>query len=229
MTATMSTDRIWQATDAQRAALCDLLAGLGDDDWRRPSLCAGWTVKDVAAHLTLQQLGPGAVLAQMLQWKGSIDRTTAHAAQRRAEALSTGQIVAAIRATIGSRRHIFGVTQRETLCDILVHSQDIAVPLGRTLDPAPEAAAVAATRVLSMRWPPPLPLVSTVAGFRLTATDITWTAGSGPEIKGPMSALLLVCTGRVVALSRLTGPGLPVLSARLSVPVPTQDIEEEND
>jgi len=216
MTATMSTDRIWQATDAQRAALCDLLAGLGDDDWRRPSLCAGWTVKDVAAHLTLQQLGPGAVLAQMLQWKGSIDRTTAHAAQRRAEALSTGQIVAAIRATIGSRRHIFGVTQRETLCDILVHSQDIAVPLGRTLDPAPEAAAVAATRVLSMRWPPPLPSARKMAGLRLTATDTSWSAGDGPVVTGPMAALLLACCGRVAALPRLAGDGVAELTARLA-------------
>jgi uncharacterized protein (TIGR03083 family) len=216
MTTTMTTDRIWQAADAQRAALCDLLAGLGDDDWRRPSLCAGWTVKDVAAHLTLQQLGPGAALAQMLQWQGSIDRTTAHAARQRAAALTTGQIIAAIRATIGSRRHIFGVTRLETLCDILVHSQDIAIPLGRSLDPPPEAAAVAATRVLSMRWPPPLPSARKMAGLRLAATDTPWSAGDGPLVEGPMGALLLVCCGRVAALPRLSGDGVVTLSARLS-------------
>ena len=58
----MNPDGVWQAIDAQRAGLCDLLADLGDDEWRQPSLCAGWTVRDVAAHLTLQQLGPGAFL-----------------------------------------------------------------------------------------------------------------------------------------------------------------------
>jgi uncharacterized protein (TIGR03083 family) len=114
----MNPDGVWQAIDTQRAGLCDLLAELGDDEWLQPSLCAGWTVRDVAAHLTLQQLGPAGVLAQIVKWRGSIDRTTAHAARVRAAALTTEQIIAEIRATIGSRRHIFGVTQLETLCDV---------------------------------------------------------------------------------------------------------------
>jgi hypothetical protein len=62
-----------------------------------------------------------------------------------------------LRATVGSRPHIFGVTHLETLCDILVHSQDIAIPLGRNLDMPADAAAVAAGRALSTRWPPPHP------------------------------------------------------------------------
>ena len=37
--------------------LAGLLADLSEREWRRPSLCDGWTVRDVAAHLTLQQLG----------------------------------------------------------------------------------------------------------------------------------------------------------------------------
>jgi uncharacterized protein (TIGR03083 family) len=212
----MNTDQIWQAIDTQRAALCDLLADLGDEEWRQPSLCADWTIKDVAAHLTLQQLGPTAVLGQMLHWRGSIDRTTAYAARRRATALTTGQIIAAIRATIGSRRHIFGVTQLETLCDILVHSQDIALPLGRRLDLPADAAAVAAGRALSMRWPPPLPSIKKIAGLRLTATDTSWTTGDGPTVEGPMGALLLVCCGRVAALTRLSGDGVAELAARLA-------------
>ncbi|MCU7729359.1 maleylpyruvate isomerase family mycothiol-dependent enzyme [Actinoplanes sp. KI2] len=212
----MNTDQIWQAVDAHRAGLCDLLAGLGDDEWRRSSLCADWTVREVAAHLTLQQLGPGAVLGQMLKWRGSVDRTVAHVARLRASALTTEQLIAEIRATIGSRRHIFGGTYLEILCDILVHSQDIAIPLGRRLDVPADAAAVAADRVLSMRWPPPLPSVKKMAGLRLTATDISWTAGDGPAVQGPMAALLLVCCGRTAALSQLTGDGVGELTARLA-------------
>ena len=37
--------------------LLALLAGLSDDDWRRPTACAGWSVKDVAAHLLAGDLG----------------------------------------------------------------------------------------------------------------------------------------------------------------------------
>ncbi|MGP3920895.1 hypothetical protein [Nonomuraea sp. 10N515B] len=123
---------------------------------------------------------------------------------------------------IGSRRHNFGVTYLETLCDILVHSQDIAIPLGRRLDMAPDAAAISASRVLSMRWPPPQPSARKVAGFRLTATDTSWSAGDGQEVRGPMAALLLVCCGRLAALPQLSGDGAADLAARLSAPTPTR-------
>jgi hypothetical protein len=52
------------------------------------------------------------------------------------------------------------------------------------------------------------------AGGRLVADDVTWTAGAGPEVRGSISALLLVLTGRPVALAQLSGPGLEVLRTR---------------
>lgn len=216
----MNRDQIWQAIDAQRTSLTDLLEHLADDEWLQPSLCAGWTVRDVAAHLTLQQLGPGATLGMMFRWQGSLDRTIQHAARLRAVTLATRQIIAEIRGMIGSRRHTFGVTYLETLTDILVHSQDIALPLGRSLAMPPDAAAVAASRVLSMRWPPPLPSARKMAGVRLSATDTSWSAGDGPEVRAPMAALLLVCCGRLAALPQLSGEAAPDLAARLSAPTP---------
>jgi uncharacterized protein (TIGR03083 family) len=211
-------DQIWQAIDTHRTNLCDLLDELSDDEWQQPSLCAGWTVRDVAAHLTQQQIGPVEAASIVFRWRGSLDRTVQHLARRRAAALTTGQIIADIRGMIGSRRHNVGVTYLETLCDILVHSQDIALPLGRTLSLPPDAAAVAASRVLSMRWPPPLPSARMVAGFRLTATDTSWSTGDGPEVHAPIAALLLVCCGRLVALPQLSGDGAADLTARLSAP-----------
>jgi uncharacterized protein (TIGR03083 family) len=213
-------DQVWQVIDAQRGSLADLLDDLSDDQWRQPSLCTGWTVRDVAAHLTLQQLGLRDLIATMAQWRGSLDRTIRDAACRRAAALPTAQLITEIRGMVGSQRHTIGVTQLETLTDILVHAQDIAIPLGRRHDMPPRAAAAAASRVLSMRWPPPGPSARKVAGFRLTATDTPWSVGEGPQIQGPMAALLLVCTGRVAALPQLSGPGVPDLTARLSAPTP---------
>jgi uncharacterized protein (TIGR03083 family) len=122
---------------------------------------------------------------------------------------------------IGSRRHNIGVTYLETLTDILVHGQDIAIPLGRRHDMPPQAAAVAASRVLSMRWPPPFAAARKVAGFRLTATDTSWSVGEGPMGQGPMGAILLVCAGRLAALPQLSGEGAPGLATRLSAPLPS--------
>lgn len=214
--AAMGRDQVWQVIDAQRHSLADLLEDLSDDEWRAPSLCTGWTVRDVAAHLTLQQIGLGAAIAMLAQWRGSLDRTIQHVARRRAAALPTEQIIVQIRGLAGSRRHNLGVTYLETLTDILVHGQDIAIPLGRRHDMPPEAAAIAADRVLSMRRPPPLPSARKVTGFRLTATDTSWSAGEGPQVRGPMAALLLVCTGRLAVLPRLSGPGAADLTAPAS-------------
>src|SRR5262245_34354061 len=218
--AVLNRDQVWQIIDAQRRSLADLLDDLSDDQWRQPSLCTGWTVRDVAAHLTQQQLGVGDLIAAMARWRGSMDRTVQYIACRRAATLSTERIVAEIRGMVGSRRHSVGVTHLETLTDVLVHTQDIAIPLGRHHEMPPQAAAVAASRVLSMRWPPPLPSARKVAGFRLTATDIPWSAGAGPEVRGLMSALLLVCAGRLAALPQLSGDGLGDLATRLSAPAP---------
>ena len=214
--ATMDRDQVWQVIDAHRRSVADLLEDLSEDQWRQPSLCAGWTVRDVAAHLTLQQIGLRDAIGTMLSWRGSLDRTIQHAARRRAAALPTGRLIAEIRGTVGSRRHNPGVTYLETLIDILVHGQDIAIPLGRRHDMPRGAAAVAASRVLSMRWPPPLPSARKVAGFRLTATDASWSFGDGPEVRGPISAILLVCAGRLVALPQLSGAGAGDLAGRLS-------------
>jgi uncharacterized protein (TIGR03083 family) len=216
----MDRDQVWQVIDAQRLSLAGLLEQLSADEWRQPSLCTGWTVRDVAAHLTLQQIGLGGAIGMVARWRGSLEQMIHDAACRRATR-PTEQIIAQIRGTAGSRRHNIGVTYLETLTDILVHAQDIAIPLGRRHDLPPQAGAVAASRVLSMRWPPPLPAARKVAGFRLTASDISWSAGEGPEVKAPMGAILLVCAGRLAALRQLSGEGARDLAARLSAPPPS--------
>jgi hypothetical protein len=67
-----------------------------------------------------------------------------------------------------------------------------------------------------MRWPPPLPAARVVRRFTLVATDVTWSAGTGPRVSGPISALLLIACGRTAALPQLSGDGIPALTAALS-------------
>ena len=125
----------WTEIDAQRIRLCDLLADLDAADWEVGSLCAGWTVRDVAGHLTLQQAGLRDVLGMMRGNPRSALRFDLNAMIKdsalRRSTWGTAELVAGIRGTVGSRRHNLGVTPRETLIDICVHSQDIAVPLHR--------------------------------------------------------------------------------------------------
>lgn len=132
-----------------------------------------------------------------------------------AQALSDQEIVSRIRAMIGARRHNAFVTPWETLTDILVHSQDIAVPLGVDLAMRPTASALAATRRWDTRktWLARVFRRLPLDGYRLTVTDIDWTRGHGPEVAGPVGALLLLLTGRDVALEQLAGEGVEALRA----------------
>ena len=209
----MDRDQVWRAIDGQRLRLTSLLEGLTDAEWRRPSLCDGWTVRDVAAHLTLAQARLPTALGALIRARGSMKRAIHDGAVRRA-AMPTAQIIAEIRGMVGSQRHIQGVTYRETLIDILVHSQDIARPAGRRLSMPPDAAAFAATRVWRSGYPfwPRRRL----ARYALTATDADWSAGHGREVRGPIDAILLLLTGRDIALAQMTGAGAPALTGQLA-------------
>jgi len=211
----MNDDRIWNAIDAHRLRTAEMLESLSDGDWRHPSLCEGWTVQDVAAHLTLQQVGIGDLVRGAIRHPGGMNRMIREAAKRRA-GLPRQQIVAEIHATVGSRRQNVGVTCQETLIDILVHSQDIAMPLGRRLDVDPQAAAVAATRVWSYAGASKAKVFKKIPleGLRFDASDIAWSVGAGLGIEGPILAILLVLTGRLAALPLLAGDGTAEVAAR---------------
>ena len=207
----MDRDELWTTIDTERASLADLLTALSAEEWERPSLCPGWRVRDVAAHLTLAHAGLAFALPALVRARGSFDRMV-HDTAVTAAAAPTDRLVADLRAMVGSRRHAVGTTELEPLIDVLVHGQDVAVPLGRERPVPPGAAAVAATRVWAMGWP--FWARRRLHGVELVATDSDWRAGSGPAVHGVTGDLLTLLTGRRHVLARLSGPGTALVSAR---------------
>ncbi len=215
---TTETDELWAGIDDQRARTAALLEGLTPEQWDHPSLCDGWTVRHVAAHLTMQQqrvrdaVGFIGRHPRMLR-RLALNDIIHDAGVLHAQALSTEQIIEGIRNGMGSRRHNPGLTPLETLTDILVHGQDIAIPLGLDLPMRPWLSALAATR----RWDTRDTRLANVnrrlpwASCRLTATDTDWRHGQGPEVAGPIGAILLLLTGRTAALEQLAGEGADAL------------------
>ena len=125
----------------------------------------------------------------------------------------TQHLIGEIRSMVGSRRLAPAVTHLEPLIDVLVHGQDIAVPLGRPYRMPVGAAATAATRVWAYRWPLSTAFAARtrLRGLELFATDTEWSVGDGARVEGPVGALLLLLTGRTVALQQLSGPGVRAL------------------
>jgi uncharacterized protein (TIGR03083 family) len=210
----MDVEMSWKVIQDQRLAIADLLDGLAAASWETPSLCAGWRIRDVAAHVSLVALppSPGSVLVDLIRARGSFHQANTNASLRRAER-APEQLIADLRQHAGSRKLPVVSDQRNVLFDILVHGQDIAIPLGIDLPMPVAAGAAGATRVWLMGWP--FWARRRLSGLRLTATDVDWAAGSGTDVHGPIRALLLLLTGRTeTALPMLAGQGLTQLSTR---------------
>lgn len=199
---------------AERLNLAGLLDTLDDREWRAQSLCAGWTVRDVVAHLTLADREFTATVLRVIRARGDFDRVTADMARERALRYSPAELVAQLRETAGQPRRFPLSGPLDPLVDILVHGQDIARPLGRRREMAPERVAPALDYVWSSRFygrPG-----KRFGGLRFVATDATWSAGEGArEVRGPVGDLLLLATGRAAGLAGLTGTGVGEVAAKL--------------
>ncbi|NMO88857.1 maleylpyruvate isomerase family mycothiol-dependent enzyme [Actinomycetospora sp. TBRC 11914] len=191
---------------AERLGLADELAALTTEQWRTPSLCAGWTVHDVVAHLTLstRQSVPW-TLWRVARARGDLERAFADMARERASAYPPAELLDQLRAMARVDRRLAVSGELDPLNDLLVHSQDVLVPLGRGRD-LPVARALPCLR---HTWAAPfVGAARRFAGLRLRATDADWAEGDGPEVCGPAGALLLAANGRAAGLEGCDGEGL---------------------
>jgi len=191
----MKSDEVWHCIDEQRADLANLLAALNDEQWTSPSLCEGWRVRDVAAHLTHAHMSPVRVVFETAKSGFRFDPMIQRLGVE--DARSRDEIVGALRAMVGSRKRIIGTSEMDPLNDVLIHGQDIAVPLG--IDrPIPEAAAVAcANHLWRMRFP--FQPATRFKGIRFIATDADFASGEGYEIRAPIRDILMALTGRRIS------------------------------
>jgi uncharacterized protein (TIGR03083 family) len=202
----------WDMTRDERASLTDALAALPAADWDKPSLLTGWTVRDVVAHLIVTaEMTPGRFFVRMA---GSGFRFNAmsdkNIAERRA-GLTDEQLVAAYRARIGTRTAPPGPAL-SWLGETIVHGEDIFRALDGYRDhPTDHLVAIADFYAGSNLL---IGAKSRIEGTALTATDAGWSRGTGPEVSGPMVALVMAMCGRAAALDDLAGPGVDVLRAR---------------
>ena len=207
----MDVDEVWRHTHEQRRRLAELARSLSEDDWAVPSLCHGWTVRDVVAHVMRSAtVTPVEVAVALVRSCGRYNVVVAEDA-RRAARRPVGELLAEFERHEGSRRHPLGTSVVDPLLDVLVHSQDIAVPLGRDHPMPIEPAVVAARR--ARRLGLLFPGLRVRRGVRVRATDADFGVGQGPLVEGPMQAVLLLLTGRTqAALPALRGPGVERLN-----------------
>ena len=98
------------------------------------------------------------------------------------------------------------------LTDLTVHGQDIRRPLGlsRTFEADRQRAVLDFLTSTKARWGF-TPRDRSWDGLRWEATDLDWSSGSGRPVCGPAEAIMLLLTGRPVALADVTGEGVQQL------------------
>jgi uncharacterized protein (TIGR03083 family) len=197
--------------------LLSFASGLSDNDWAAPSLCHGWSNKDVLAHLALGLHVPTVRLVLGVVRYRSFDMANDLLSRRYADEHTPAELLDVFDTF---RRHPKGVgtvlPAPLMLGDHTVHHLDIAHALRR---PA-ELDSDVANAVLHVETTIPNPFIPAKArsrGLRLVTSDTAWTSGpaDGPLVRGPAAALISALAGRAPGLHGLTGPGQTVLAARL--------------
>lgn len=209
-----SSSSVWPAVHEERRALIADLAVLPEGAWQSPSLCPGWTVHDVVAHLVdtalTTRLG---FLRGMLAARFDFDRSN-NAGIRKCRGNSPAETLSAFRA-VEHRTSGPPAPRATRLVEAVVHGEDIRRPLGivRTYPLDAVTGALAHQAGTSVKLGGGRELLD---GLSLTADDGTFRHGSGDEVRGSTLALLLAVSGRPIGDDELSGPGARTLRGRVS-------------
>jgi len=212
-------DGVSETTRSERLELVDLLETLTPQEWETPSLCTGWTVQDVAAHIAWAPVaGPGESVIGMARSGFRLNTFIADSA-RRWSRRGPAAIIGQLRTNAATGALPMGMPPLAGLTDAIVHGLDIRRPLHREHPLPPSAFRPVATFFLATRWPATAVVGGSarrrIDGVRLVADDVGWSHGDGPEVHGSPEAVMLVLAGRPVGPDELSGPGAETLRARL--------------
>jgi uncharacterized protein (TIGR03083 family) len=196
-------DDLMDQVAAQRGDLAEMLAGRPAADWEVPSLCAGWRVREVVAHITMPfRYSPARFMAELARSGGRFGPMADRCARRDAQA-PVSELAAALRDNVRNPWQPPGGGLAAALTHDVIHGLDITVPLGADQPIPPEPLrlvldSITAPRALRH-------FGADLAGVELRADDLDWSYGTGATLSAPARYLALVISGRKLPSGRLHG------------------------
>jgi uncharacterized protein (TIGR03083 family) len=200
----------WDMVRAEQQECAALFRSLSSDEWEAPTLCAGWTVRDMLSHIASTIVMNPAHAIRVVRFRKDIDRlnqTTIDAWRDRPTASLIDRIEHAKVPSIGQRI----VGRGNSLRALVIHQQDVRRPLNRPRRLDPDRVRAVLDAILDDSGGN-LGSVERAGGLRLVAEDIDWSHGSGLEVRGPAAAVLMALAGRTDGLRHLSGPGVERLA-----------------
>ena len=193
----------------EREGFASFLDGLTSQQWNSPTLCELWTVREVAIHtVSYDELSTAGLVGRFLKGRLNTDRINAIGVADYSDR-SPEQITVLIRSYAQPHGLTGGFGGKIALTDGMIHQQDIrrSIGLPRTIDPERLRTALNFAR-----FAPTIRGAWRARGVRLVASDLDWSHGRGPEVRGPGEALLMAMAGRRAALD---GPGKAKLAQHI--------------
>lgn len=202
---------LWANVHAERAALVRDLDDHQRLDWGTPSLCPGWDIRDMVAHLAATAtLSLPRFAAELVSAGFRPDRIVE-------KQVDAGRQYSALHALDALRSAIYATASppqatMTRVIEIVVHAEDIRRPL--RIRHAYDLTHIAgALSYLSRDHR--FGAKTLVRDLQLVATDADFAIGHGERVEGPAVSLLLAASGRLAAIEELSGPGLLVLTQRI--------------
>ena len=209
MTASSTTNdaHLQPAVAAEFVSLADLLAVASDAQWDTPSMCEGWRVREVVAHLTMAaRYSEEEFMTQLRRCGFDFTRLSNEVASRDAS-LPTEELVASLRSDIMQQWTPPGGGYHGALNHVVIHGLDVTVPLGASRCSPDETIRVVLDDLTAGGGHAHFGIV--INSRRLQASDLDWSHGSGPVLRGAAEDLALALCGRAVPAGRLEGDPLP--------------------
>lgn len=208
---------------AHRRSLAVALSELTADQWRGASLCAGWTPAHVLAHLTMPfRISEPDFMAGLQRCGGDFTKFSDEIAARDST-LPPADLVEVLRENADNPWAPPGGGLAGALSHDVIHGLDITWPFSLPREIPARAMTIVLDSITS-----PVDLDAgeiraadiqagvgaatlfgfPLAGIRVRATDLDWSAGDGEELAGRSSDLLPLLAGRLVPRELFHGPGV---------------------
>ncbi|MDQ1511827.1 MAG: hypothetical protein QOG50_3671 [Actinomycetota bacterium] len=196
---------------AERRSLAEFLDTISPEQWTTPSWCDKWNVQDLVGHLTAAgNITAPHFFGGFIRTGFNFDKFVEGDLRQYAKG-SPAEVRSRYDSIIESDRTPPGPAY-VALGEIMVHGEDIRRPLGaRGEHPAEHLTTLAE---MYKKTGAPLRAKKRLVGLKLEATDVDWSTGDGPEVRGPCMSLIMGMVGRTEALDDCEGPGVETLRSR---------------
>ncbi|MFF3467769.1 maleylpyruvate isomerase family mycothiol-dependent enzyme [Streptomyces sp. NPDC001984] len=187
-------------------ALADLLDSISDAQWETSSLCEGWRIREVIAHLTMPvRYSEQAFMAELRDCDFDFTRLSNQIAARDAT-LATTELVANLRTDVMHHWTPPGGGYHGALNHVVIHGLDVTVPLRVPRRSSDEAMIVVLDGLTDGGGHSHFGVE--IDGRSLQATDIDWSWGAGSSLCGTADDLALALCGRSLPYAHLEGKPL---------------------